>query len=319
MSRIKGLVNCSVNFEVKKTAPLDARQVVDTVLELTETATWVGEDGQAWLYDGLVVAVKENNSLYVLKGFEADPLAYTDIDNWVRIDAAAAKVEVINNLASTDTDKPLAAAQGKILSDKISEVEGKLTGVYSYKGSKNTYADLPSDAIEGDVWNVVAANGNIPAGTNYAWNGTEWDALGGSIDLSGYYTKEETDAAIAAVDISSQLTEVNTKIEANTSAINLLKGDAETTGSLANTLKVAKDYTDTQLTGYVEKVEGSSLIPNEKLQLIDTNAAGLATLQEAVEANTASLTKLKSDKDTEGSVLNIVNNSIVQALSWNEL
>src|SRR5574344_353408 len=63
-----------------------------------------------------------------------------------------------------------------------------ISTVYRYKGSVATYADLPATGNVGDVYNVVAAYGTIPAGTNYAWNGTTWDALGGSVDLSGYLT-----------------------------------------------------------------------------------------------------------------------------------
>ena len=58
--------------------------------------------------------------------------------------------------------------------------------VYRVKGTKATYADLPSSGnVAGDVWNVTAAYGNYPAGTNWVWTGSEWDALGGEIDLSG--------------------------------------------------------------------------------------------------------------------------------------
>lgn len=316
MARIKGLVPCSVNFEVNKTAPLDSRTVVDTILELTQTETWADDSGKVWLYDGLVVSVKENNGLYVLNGFGADPLAYTDADNWHQIDATAAKVELVNNLTSTDTNKALAAAQGKVLDDKIEALKTSLSAALNYKGSVDTFAALPTDPTKGDVYNVVAANGNIPAGTNYAWNGESWDALGGSVDLSGYYTKDEVDSAIKNADISSKLVEVNSKIDANTTALNIINGTAETSGSLANTLKLAKDYTDTQLTGYVKKVEGSSLITEEKLALIDTNASDILELQTAVEANTAALNVLKSDENIAGSVKNIVNTTITAALEW---
>lgn len=65
-----------------------------------------------------------------------------------------------------------------------------LSGIYTYKGSVANYDALPkSDQQVGDVYNVEAAYNNHPAGTNWAWNGTAWDALGGSIDLSGYQTK----------------------------------------------------------------------------------------------------------------------------------
>jgi len=69
-------------------------------------------------------------------------------------------------------------------------VKALLTNVYTYKGSKDTYEELPSTGNVGDVWNVVAAHGNIPAGTNYAWDGNQWDSLGGSVDLSTYITND---------------------------------------------------------------------------------------------------------------------------------
>lgn len=70
-------------------------------------------------------------------------------------------------------------------------VKALLTNVYTYKGSKATYEELPeSGNVTGDVWNVVAAHGNVPAGTNYAWDGTQWDSLGGSVDLSTYITND---------------------------------------------------------------------------------------------------------------------------------
>lgn len=53
------------------------------------------------------------------------------------------------------------------------EIDGKLTNAYIYKGSVATVSDLPSSGVEnGWVYNVEAS------GMNYAWNGSEWDALG---------------------------------------------------------------------------------------------------------------------------------------------
>ena len=321
MARNRGLFNFSANLEVKKNAPLDSRIVVDTLLELTESSTWADNENKVWLYDGIVVSVRENHGLYMLTNYDAvtAPTAYSDMDNWVAVDASAARIDVVDNLTSTDNTKALAASQGKILSDKIEEVKNSLSSVYNYKGSVADYASLPTNAVKGDVYNVVAANGNIPAGTNYAWNGTEWDALGGSVDLSGYYTKLEVDSAIENAKPTTELAQLTQKVNQNESKLLILNGDEDTAGSLKNTLKVAKDYTDTQLTGYVEKVEGSSLITNEKLQLIDTNSSNISQLETRVEANEASLTILKGDTNIEGSVLNTVNLSINSALQWNEI
>lgn len=69
------------------------------------------------------------------------------------------------------------------------QINAKLSSALKYKGSKDTYADLPKTGNQvGDVWNVVAAYGNAHAGTNWAWNGTVWDPLGGTIDLTNYVT-----------------------------------------------------------------------------------------------------------------------------------
>lgn len=215
--------------------------------------------------------------------------------------------------STTSEDPDVILTQGAI-NQLLREFKG-IFSVYNYKGSVADYASLPTNAVKGDVYNVVAANGNIPAGTNYAWNGTEWDALGGSVDLSGYYTKTEVDLAIEDAKLTTELAQLTQKVNQNESKLLILNGEEDTAGSLKNTLKVAKDYTDTQLTNYVEKVEGSSLITNEKLQLIDTNSSNISQLETRVEANEAALTILKGDTNIEGSVLNTVNS----ALQWDEI
>ena len=87
----------------------------------------------------------------------------------------------------------------------------ELASAYVYKGSKDTYASLPTSGNNaGDVWNVVQANGNNPAGTNYAWTGSGWDALGGSVDLSTYATKSTTLSGYGITDAYTK-TEIDNK------------------------------------------------------------------------------------------------------------
>lgn len=323
MARNRGIFNFSANLEVKKNAPLDSRVVVDTLIELTETSTWADSDNKVWLYDGIVVSVLENHGLYMLTNYNAvtAPTAYTDSANWVAVDASAAKIDVTDKLDSTSTTSALSANQGRVLKDNIDNLKKSLSAVYIYKGSVDTYDKLPTEVATGDTYNVVAAYGNTPAGTNYAWNGESWDPLGGSVDLSAYYTKGEADEAIsgAVSKVSGDVSALKESVAQNTSALNVLNGTEETTGSLANTLKIAKDYTDTQLTGYVSKVEGSSLISEEKLKLIDTNATNIEALKARVEANEAALATLNGDASTSGSVINTVNSAINSALEWNEI
>lgn len=321
MARNRGIFNFSANLEVKKNAPLDSRIVVNTIQELTETATWADNDNKVWLYDGIVVSVLENHGLYMLTNYDAvtAPTAYSDLSNWTAVDASAAKTDVTDNLTSTSTTSALSANQGKVLKEEIDSLKTSLSTVYIYKGSVNDFASLPKSAQTGDTYNVVEANGNIPAGTNYAWNGESWDALGGSVDLSEYYNKTQVDSQIteALSPVNQQIEDLQTSIKANTSALNVINGTEEIVGSLANTLKIAKEYTDTQLTNYVEKTEGSSLITAAKLALIDTNAENISKLTQRVETNEASLATLKGDG--EGSINNIVDNAINTSLSWCDL
>ena len=88
---------------------------------------------------------------------------------------------------------------GKVQSSAQSYADTKVSAlgsVLSYKGSC-AYADLPASPAKGDVWNVTDAHGDVPAGTNWAWNGSAWDALGGDVDLSAYATTSAVDAALA--------------------------------------------------------------------------------------------------------------------------
>lgn len=88
------------------------------------------------------------------------------------------------------------------------EVDQKISAAVSsalkYKGSKDTTSLLPTTGnVVGDVWNIstaCAATGTLPkvnAGDNVAWNGTSWDVLAGTVDLSSYAVKNDVDAALA--------------------------------------------------------------------------------------------------------------------------
>lgn len=87
MARERGTFNFSASLEVKKQAPLDARQTYITYEELTQLPTWVDSDGKVWLFKGLIVPVNYNgqNALFML----INPDAYTSISSWIRVDGNA--------------------------------------------------------------------------------------------------------------------------------------------------------------------------------------------------------------------------------------
>lgn len=72
-----------------------------------------------------------------------------------------------------------------------------ISGPLVYKGSC-TYAQLPANPSVGDMWNVTDAHDNFPPGTNYAWTGNAWDALGGELNVE-YMTNAEVLAVINTI------------------------------------------------------------------------------------------------------------------------
>lgn len=101
---------------------------------------------------------------------------------------------------------------------KVTAAQLGLATVYKYKGSVETYANLPTSGQQvGDVYNVIQADPdhNIEAGDNVAWNGEKWDILAGDTDLSGY----------------AQLNAANTFTAANTFNSNIVVRAATAAGS----------------------------------------------------------------------------------------
>lgn len=128
----------------------------------------------------------------------------------------------LGNVDNTaDVDKPISTAQQTALDNKVDKVTGKglstndyttaeksklaafgdastyalksdITNMYKYKGSVATVSALPSsDNTTGDVYNVEAN------GMNYAWNGTEWDALGEIFTITSI-SNDDIDTIVAS-------------------------------------------------------------------------------------------------------------------------
>lgn len=261
-------ISVGSGFDLGANLPLDNRTVQATLADRDSMPT-------IQLVEGLLVYVKENKTTYVLKGFDADGSNRV----WEPL-ATGTVVEIINSLESDRTDAALSAAQGKALKTLVDELKASVAAALDYKGTKDTYEELPTKGNKkGDVWNVVAAHGTTPAGTNYAWDGAAWDPLGGTIDLSGYYTKSQVDGAISAA---------KTELEAADTA---LEGQITTVTN--------------QLANKVDKVEGSGLISDTDLNQIRTNKADIANLQTSVGGKQDELTPGNAVSITEENVIDV--------------
>lgn len=261
-------ISVGSGFDLGANLPLDNRTVQATLADRDSMPT-------IQLVEGLFVYVKENKTAYILKGFDPDG------SNRVWETVATGKVvEIIDSLESDKTDAALSAAQGKALKTLIDDLKASVAAALDYKGTKDTYDALPTEGNKkGDVWNVVAAHGTTPAGTNYAWDGTQWDPLGGTVDLSGYYTKTQVDDAISTA---------KTELEAADTA---LEGQITTVTN--------------QLNNKVDKVAGSSLISDTDLNQIRTNKSDIESLQTSVGGKQDELTPGNAVSITEENVIDV--------------
>jgi hypothetical protein len=261
-------ISVGSGFDLGANLPLDNRTIQATVSDRDTMPT-------IQLVEGLIVYVKENKTLYVLKSFDADGSNRV----WEPL-AVGAVIEIINTLESDRTDAALSAAQGKALKTLVDDLRASVAAALDYKGTKDTYEDLPSeDNKKGDVWNVVAAHGSTPAGTNYAWDGTQWDPLGGTVDLSGYYTKSQVDSAISTA--KSELEAADTALEGQITTVT------------------------NQLTNKVDKVEGSGLISDTDLNQIRTNKANIESLTTSVGEKQEILTEGEAVSISEENVIDV--------------
>ena len=126
--------------------------------------------------------------------------------------------DTIDTALSATSTNPV---QNKVIYAAIQDVLAQVASIYHYKGSCLA-ADLPMiDNTVGDTWNVEDASSYGPPGTNVAWDGTEWDALGGDLTpdavptegsqhtvmSGGVYdallTKENADNKVTTIDVTA--------------------------------------------------------------------------------------------------------------------
>lgn len=137
-----------------------------------------------------------NDSLFVKKvsGKQLSTEDYTTAEQTKLAGIDAGAEENVIESITVNSGQPLTVTNKSVnidLSDYARTSD--ITAVYKYKGSVASYALLPStNLVAGDTYNVETADptNGIKAGDNVAWNGTAWDVLSGTVDLSGYVQAE---------------------------------------------------------------------------------------------------------------------------------
>ena len=197
--KTNGLI-AGVEAEVEalgKTVEANKKDVVDNyVLKTTLNSTVETINGN--ISDAQKAATDASSAytdaqIAVAKKYTNDEIASAEARVKQVTDGLDSKVNTLSGNVHT-TIANVQTALTKTINDKVAVA-------YRYAGSC-TYAELTGKTAEfvGEVWNVTDANGDFPAGTNYAWDGNKWDALGGSIDLSPYAKTEDVNKKIETIN-----------------------------------------------------------------------------------------------------------------------
>lgn len=346
MSMNFGKLNFSTSFKPTAAFPLNANcyfESLEQAIAAAATAEEVGSSNTVYHY-GQEIAVVENNkaTIYVIQPDKTlKEVGATPAGDGTSVEVVDGKIRIIGFAGAESGSQPRKKADGTIewvkpdtstvegLQTLVSglesdvetlqtskanaadvytknEVDTKLSAVYRYSGSVNSYADLPTDLTNtdsdiGKTYNVKTANKahGIKAGDNVAWTGTEWDVLAGEVDLSTYSTTEqitaELDKKVDKVDGSRLITaeeaakiataEANV-IESVDTAQFALDGDKKLT-LLDVAMSKVTGLTDA-LADKVDKVEGSRLIT-------EAEATKLGAIESGAQANILEVVKLNGE------------------------
>lgn len=130
---------------------------------------------------GAGVEVTEDGTLNATGGGTADSVDWSDVQN------KPTKVSDFVNDSGFQTASDVQGAINTATEGLATEeyVNSKVSAVYKYKGSVANKDALPESPELGDTYNLE------DTGANVAWDGTKWDNLGMTIDLSGYVQEDE--------------------------------------------------------------------------------------------------------------------------------
>ena len=176
MARIKGSFITSNNYEVKKTAPFDARMLVKKKSDLTESLSW----SVTGIYNGMIVAVgddpeKSNNGLYML----ADVDNVTSASSWIKFAELSDLVEMAKNIDALTKElgvikEELDKNQDKLIAGKNIIIEDNVISATGGEGGAGVIQveNLPDNGQE-DVIYCVQNDGSV-----YMWKDGTWVCYG---------------------------------------------------------------------------------------------------------------------------------------------
>lgn len=202
--------------------------------------------------------IQTGNNQYTLHARVADKLAVSAqigsttkpvyVDSSGEIKECSRDMPAVDSTISGTSTNPV---QNKVINEELSKKADKsqlssyvttatanntyakksdISAVYKYKDSR-TYSALPTsgNAI-GDVYNITTADAThgVKAGDNVVWDGSKWDNLSGTVDLSNYLQKGGKQTTTSTADGGS-----NVYTFTDGSTITVKNGSKGSTGAAA--------------------------------------------------------------------------------------
>ena len=247
----------------------------------------------------------------------SDPATVSSWSEWYKL---ATKADIDGT--TTDLTKKITTVANNLATHeadfnnphKVTAEQLGLTTVYQYKGSVANYADLPTTGQKvGDVWNIETADPDhgIKAGDNVAWDGAQWDTLGGNHDLSGYAQLNSANAFTA-----SNTFRANIKVSNGTAAgsqgqviLGVKPSTATVQANIIASTTGALNYIATESTGHFFKIgnntASTSITTNEsETAIFSHNALEFARITNVGVAkwlgNAKTATKLETARTING-------------------
>ena len=152
-------------------------------------------EGLKKLLAGTGINISDNGyiSIKEIAGFQYDP---TTDNNELYLDSSlqiSSKGQLGVNVNTILSNTPTKTEMNTAITNAVNQA---VSSAVIYKGTVASFDKLPTGASVGHLYNVQTD------GMNYVWNGTEWDAQGGTVDLSNYV--EESDlVAITNAEIDA--------------------------------------------------------------------------------------------------------------------
>jgi len=181
------------------------------------------------------------------------------------------------------------------------QIDQKLSSVYNFKGSVDSFDYLPSDPTVGDVYDVKSD------GMNYAWTGTEWNSLGTVVNVPKI-DQEISDLQSDITNIENNINDINLHLNNNDSSINELNQ------------KIDDDINDInadlneRITNEVNLLNAEDNRINDRIDVVNTNLQSLInTLRdELMNEITSKCTSLNNQFNSK---LNDLNTNIQNQIS----